>query len=373
MKWSWKLGEFAGIGVFVHWTFLILIGFVVLDQVQRGAGAGEVALAVAFLLSLFACVVLHEYGHALTARRYGIRTRSITLLPIGGVAMLERMPDDPRQELWVALAGPAVNVAIAALLLVVLAVLGQVPKMGELGMLQGRFLRDLLVVNVLLVGFNLLPAFPMDGGRVLRALLARRLDYGRATQIAAAVGQGMAILFGLAAFFARNPFLLFIALFVFLGAQAEAQATQMRWALRDIPVRDAMVTRFRTLDAASPLAVAIDELLAGSQQDFPVVSGEELVGILPRNVLIKALADQGKTTPVGNVMRTDCQVVDEADWLQSAFERMRESGCSALPVLQRGRLIGLLTLENVGEFMMINSALGTATPRAAVSDIFAAR
>jgi len=372
MKWSWKLGEFAGIGVFVHWTFLILIGFIVFDQAQRGADVVGIAVAVAFVLSLFACVVLHEYGHALTARRYGIRTRSITLLPIGGVAMLERMPDDPRQELWVALAGPAVNVVIAAVLFAILAALGQLPTVAQSGVLQGRFLRDLLLVNVMLVAFNLLPAFPMDGGRVLRALLAHRLDYGRATQIAATVGQGMAILFGFAGLL-WNPFLLFIALFVFLGAQAEAQATQVRWALRDLPVRDAMITRFRTLEATAPLSVAIDELLAGSQQDFPVVSGERLVGILPRKALIKALAQQGTSPAVGDAMQADCQVVDEGDMLQSAFDRMRESGCSALPVLRRGQLIGLLTLENVGEFMMINSALGTATPRAAVDDIFATR
>jgi len=372
MKWSWKLGEFAGIGVFVHWTFLILIGWIVLAQARHGADAVGVAVAVAFVLSIFGCVVLHEYGHALTARRYGIRTRSITLLPIGGVAMLERMPDDPRQELWVALAGPAVNVGIAAVLIVVLAVLGQLPTAADLGRVGSHFMRDLLYVNVMLVGFNLLPAFPMDGGRVLRALLAHRLDYARATQIAATVGQGMAILFGFAGLL-WNPFLLFIALFVFLGAQAEAQATQTRWALRDVPVRDAMITRFRTLDAAAPLAAAVDELLAGSQQDFPVVSGERLVGILPRNALIRALARQGTTTTIGEAMQADCHVVDEGDMVQSAFDRMRESGCSALPVLRRGELVGLLTLENVGEFMMINSALGTATPRAAVDDIFAAR
>jgi Zn-dependent protease len=240
MKWSWKLAEIAGIGVFMHWTFLILIGWIVMVQVQHGADARGVAIAVAFVLSVFACVVLHEFGHALTARRYGIRTRSITLLPIGGVAQLERMPDDPQQELWVALAGPAVNVAIAGALFAILAPLGQLPALTTPSLVGSGFFGDLLIVNVILVLFNLLPAFPMDGGRVLRALLAHRLDYSRATQIAATVGQGMAILFGLAGLL-FNPFLLFIALFVFLGAQAEAQATQMRWALRGVLVRDAMM------------------------------------------------------------------------------------------------------------------------------------
>lgn len=372
MKWSWKLAEIAGIGVYMHWTFLILIGWIVMVQARQGADAGSILIAIAFVLSIFTCVVLHEFGHALTARRYGIRTRSITLLPIGGVAQLERMPDDPRQELWVALAGPAVNVAIAAALFALLAPLGRLPAVDTAQIVGGGFFSDLLIVNVMLVAFNLLPAFPMDGGRVLRALLALRLDYSRATQIAATVGQGMAILFGLAGLL-FNPFLLFIALFVFLGAQAEAQATQMRWALRGVLVRDAMITRFQALDAGAPLSVAVDELLAGSQQDFPVVSDGRLLGILPRSALMKALAHEGRGGSVGDAMRPDCPTVDDTAMLETAFELMRARGCSAIPVLQQGRLVGLLTLENVGEFMMINTALGSATPRAAVDDIYAAR
>ena len=196
MKWSTKIGTFAGIDVYVHTTFLILIGWVAFVHWQAGNNASAAVEGVAFVLALFACVVLHEFGHALMARRFGIRTRDITLLPIGGVARLERMPEDPRQELWVALAGPAVNVVIAVALFVVLQVTGTLAPLSTLNVASGSFFERLMVVNVFLVGFNMLPAFPMDGGRVLRAALAIRMDYTRATQIAANIGQGMAFLFG---------------------------------------------------------------------------------------------------------------------------------------------------------------------------------
>ncbi len=225
MKWSWKLVDIAGIGVYMHATFLLLIGWVVLIHWMQGQSLSQTLEGVAFILALFLCVVLHELGHALTAKKYGIRTRDITLLPIGGLARLERMPDDPKQELWVALAGPAVNVVIAAGLSVWLDLVGSFETLGGLSLLEWPFLARLMAVNVLLVAFNMVPAFPMDGGRVLRAILATRMDYTKATEIAASLGQAIALLFGFVGFF-TNPFLMFIALFVWIGAGQEAK-TQM--------------------------------------------------------------------------------------------------------------------------------------------------
>jgi Zn-dependent protease len=355
MKWSLKLGSVAGINVYMHWTFLLLIGWIFFSHLAQGHNVAMATRGAAFILAIFGCVVLHELGHALAARRYGIRTRDITLLPIGGVARLERMPEKPKQELVVALAGPAVNVIIAAILFVVLTVLGALGNLLSFQMVGGSFFVNLMSVNVLLVVFNMLPAFPMDGGRVLRALLASRMDYRRATHIAASVGQGMAILFGIAGLF-FNPFLLFIALFVFLGAQTEAEMVGMQQLLRGRAVRDAMLTRFRTLPAETTLDDAVRELLAGSQQDFPVVSGDVLVGMLMRNDLAKAIAEGGRKTLVKSAMRQHYAVVEASEPLRAAFDKMRQGECSTLPVLQTGRLVGLLTLENVGELVMVSEA-----------------
>ena len=170
MRWQWKLGTFAGIDVYVHATFLLLIGWIGYSHWLQYGTVAKVVEGILFILALFLCVVLHEYGHALTARRYGIKTRDITLYPIGGVARLERLPDKPIEELWVALMGPAVNVVIAALLFVYLYLTDGLVPITDLTVASGSFLARLMAVNISLVLFNLIPAFPMDGGRVLRGI-----------------------------------------------------------------------------------------------------------------------------------------------------------------------------------------------------------
>lgn len=358
MKWSFKLGTFAGIGVYMHWTFLLLVGWIFFAHLSQGKDAAQAAAGVGFILALFACVVLHEFGHALTARRYGVKTRDITLLPIGGLARLERIPEKPMQEFWVAIAGPAVNVVIAAVLFLVLVLVNASGDVVETGMLKGHFLADLMKVNVFIVAFNLLPAFPMDGGRILRSLLAARIGRRRATAVAANVGQGMAILFGIVGFIAPAPMLIFIAIFVYLGAQAEAGMVEMQSALAGLRVSDAMMTRFRALATEDSLDAAVNELLAGSQQDFPVTTGGQVVGVLRRNDLVKALSEGRRNAPVGEVMSRDCAPVDASVSLTSALEGMRGRECTSAPVVAGGRLVGLLTLENVSELVMVNTALG---------------
>jgi Zn-dependent protease len=357
MKWSWKLGRLAGITVQVHWTFLILIAWVIAVHAAGGATVSAVIGGVVLVLAVFACVVFHELGHALTARRYGITTRDITLLPIGGVARLERLPEEPRQELAVAAAGPAVNVVIALLLFAVLAAVGVTRTLDDVVLVGGNLVVQLMWINVLLVAFNLLPAFPMDGGRMLRALLAVRLDYAKATRIAAGIGQGMAVLFGFLGLLGGNPFLLFIAVFVYLGAQAEAQQAQTRVALSGVTVREAMMRRFRVLAPSDSLQRAVDELLAGAQQDFPVVEDDRVLGMLVRADLVRVLKEQGSEVRVSDVMREGGISVRGEDDLHDVLSRMRAAGSSSVPVVDGSGLTGLLTLENVGEFLMVSSAL----------------
>lgn len=356
MKWSWKIGEYFGIGVYLHATFLLLIGFIAVMHWLQGYSLSMLVSGVGFILALFGCVLLHEFGHALTAKKYGIKTRDITLLPIGGVARLERMPDDPRQELWVALAGPAVNVVIAIALFVWLVVTNTFEPFDGLTITTGSFLERLMIVNVWLVLFNMLPAFPMDGGRVLRALLATRKGYARATQIAAGIGQGMAFLFGFIGLF-TNPFLLFIAFFVWIGAAQEAGMVQMKTAVGGIPVKLAMLTNFQTLSSNDTLNRAIELILAGSQQDFPVVDDGKVAGVLTRGDLLMALGKTGKHASVRDVMQREFETVEASEMLEGAMARLQTCQCHTLPVLQQGKMVGLVTMDNIGEFVMIQSAL----------------
>jgi Zn-dependent protease len=360
MRWQWKLGTFAGIDVFVHATFLLLIGWIGYSHWLQYGTIAKVVEGILFILALFLSVVLHEYGHALTARKYGIKTRDITLYPIGGVARLERMPEKPIEELWVALMGPAVNVLIAAILFVYLYLSGGLAELSDLTIASGSFLMRLMLVNISLVVFNLLPAFPMDGGRVLRALLAMRMDYVRATQVAASIGQGMAFLFGLAGLFG-NPFLLFIAFFVWIGASQEASMVQMRDSMSGIPVTNAMQTKFEVLSPSDRLDRVVNLILAGSQQDFPVVEDGQFVGVLTRDDFIKALSQHGQNTPVGEVIRRNIPAVDSHEMVEMALMRLQESGAKTLPVMHRGRFVGLVTSENITELLMIRSALNAAS------------
>lgn len=396
LRGSLRLGVLAGIPVFVHWTFLILIVWVMAGPLmsgQPGAAAAAVRSA-AFVVAIFACVVLHELGHALAARRYGIVTRDITLLPIGGVASLERMPEKPMQELVVALAGPAVNVVIAAVLapMVVLsdgfAGLGAPTDMAGTGpgLHHQHFLAALVVTNLYLVVFNLVPALPMDGGRVLRALLAMAMSRARATAVAAAIGQVTAVGFVLLGLVTGHVFLMLIGVFVFLGAGSEAQMERFRSSLQGLPVGAAMMTRFRVLRASQSLREAAAELLAGSQQDFLVLADDgddrdagSIVGVLTRGALVRALAAGRLDDPVSVAMLPPGATVNEGDDLRQSLERARCGGESADglaagecpviavvradPSLRSGRrLVGMVTPDNLTELVMLREAVsGVAT------------
>lgn len=355
MKWSWKIGRLAGINVYMHATFLLLILFVVYVNYSDGSNLAASLTGIIFVLVIFTCIVFHELGHALAARRYGVRTKDIVLLPIGGVARLERMPEKPSEELWVAVAGPLVNVAITAVLLSILLAVGIHPTWNDLRWIGGDFLEKVMVVNVWLVGFNLLPAFPMDGGRVLRALLAMRFDHHRATRAAARIGQGMAIVFGIAALITADFWLLFIALFVWMGADSEAavarsQATHA--SLAGIPVGRVMMTDFRTLTPDETLEQAVLHGDVGWQKDFPVVFGDSVLGVVTREDLSRVLAQRGPAARVRDIMRRDFEMADSQDSLEQALAALQLYGRRSLPVQHEGRLVGMLNVDSVVRLLM---------------------
>ncbi|MCS3613313.1 site-2 protease family protein [Salinibacter ruber] len=359
MKRSLRVGSVAGIGIFLHWTFLLLVAAIFAYYYVQSQSLGAALSGMGLILGVFVCVILHELGHALTARRFGVPTRSITLYPIGGLARLERIPSEPMKEFWIAIGGPAVNVVIAFALALVLLVTGGTLAPVALEAPGSHALASLMWINAVLAVFNMLPAFPMDGGRVLRALLALRWDYAQATQTAANVGQGMAVLFGLVGIMTWNPVLLFIALFVYVGAQQESKQAMYRAFTEGTPVREATVTRFATLTVDDTLDDAVDALLAGTDHDFPVLEAGTVVGLLRRKQLIQALSEHGRDTPVAEVADADCFTTAPSAPLDEVFQQMNARSCSTVPVVDGGQLVGLLTLENVGELIMVSSALET--------------
>ena len=354
MKWSWKIGSVTGIPIYVHSTFVLILLWVV--WTSEGEGFFGTLISLAFILTLFTCVVLHELGHALTAGHYGIKTSDITLLPIGGVARLEKMPEEPRQEFWVAVAGPAVNVVIALMLFVVLLIEGKYQPTTSMSITAGSFVERIMVINLVLVLFNMLPAFPMDGGRVLRAVLAMRMNYAKATQVAATIGQGMALLFALVGL-RYNAFLVFIALFVWIGASQEAGAVQMRSALSGIPVAQAMITEFHAVTPDEPLSHAVSLTLSTAQKDFRVVEMGIVVGVLTQAELFRALANDGQGILVGSIMDRNFETADSFEMLGPVMQRLQASQCSMIPVLRAGSLVGIVTTDNIGELLSIQAAM----------------
>jgi Zn-dependent protease/CBS domain-containing protein len=349
MRWSFPIARLTGIQIRLHLTFFIFLGWIGLSHGREGGWPGTLG-GLALVGLVFSCILLHELGHAWAARCFGIATPDITLTPIGGVARLERIPERPREEIIVALAGPLVSALLAlgfglACGFEFRAIEGDVQ--GWSGMVASLF-----SINTALLAFNMLPVFPMDGGRVLRALLAMWLRYERATSIAAGIGQTLAVFLGLAALLVPAPFLLFIAVFVFLGAGSESAQVRVREAARGLRVGDAMVTSFVRLPAQAVLADASYLLLHAAQHTFPLMDEDGgLVGILDRNNLIAGLHEAG---PSGNALdyaRRELPFVEPTLLLTQAFGLMESSGSSSLAVVNGRGELGLCTQESLSELL----------------------
>ena len=352
-KWSLYIGSYSGIKVFIHWTFWIIIGWIFMMHFEMGHGWAEGLAGALFILTLFACVVLHEFGHALTAKKYGIPTRDITLYPIGGVASLNRMPEKPAQELAVAVAGPAVNVVIAGILYIFLFSTDQLLPISEIDHMSGdNFWFNIMAANVILAVFNLIPAFPMDGGRVLRAVLAFNMDKLKATTIAARVGQLLAIVFVFLGFFS-NFWLVFIGLFIFLGAGAEAVQESTKSALIGYTASDVLIQKYTRLSPMETLEKAVQLLQNTQDQGFVVVENDQAIVFLTRKELIKGLSTYGNSSRVSDIMRNDFAIVTPNTPLQQVYEKLVSNNSQLAAVLDNGQLTGIVTVKGINEMIMV--------------------
>lgn len=357
MKWSISIGAVKGTVIRLHVTFLLfLLWIAIMSYMQAGAAAAFGAIA--FFTLLFLCVALHEFGHVLTARRFGVLTPDVTLLPIGGIARIDRIPEKPVQELLIALAGPLVNFGIAGLLVLLIGALPDPVAMMRQDKPPG-LLELLALANLSLGLFNLIPAFPMDGGRALRALLSVRMGYVRATRVAAVTGQIFAVLFGVAGLMMGHFILVLIAIFIYLAAGTEAGIAQLRRSILGRSAADIMITSFEPLAADMPLGTAAQALIRTAQHEFPVTDQNgRLQGLLTRTRLLDALQRGNEQTLVGDVMQADLPSVLPTASAREAMQ-MLEHGAPAIEVAtEQGEIRGFITWDNLLEFLLISEAAG---------------
>lgn len=369
MKNSWKILTVRGIDIRLHFTFPLIL---IWAAVQFGLLSGNTSSALFGIVAvtiLFVIVTLHELGHSFAAQHYGIPVKQIVLSPIGGVAQLREMPDKPIQEFVIALAGPAVNFLIAVVMGAVI-VASNIDLTSPLAVLAGQsgfswtaLFSYLFLSNIFLALFNLIPAFPLDGGRVFRALLAMRLDYVRATNIAAAVGRVAAVLLGFYALTGGSIFLIFIAVFIYMAAGQEAQYVRYRQALRGYTVQRVFSPAAYRLEPTNTLQQAADMMLYSGQRDFPVVVDEQLVGFVSQQDLEEGLRRLPRYSPISEIMRRDLEPVIPADNVFEVQRRLVEERLGALPVVAGGRFLGLLTLRHIADLHRLLSISPDIAPR----------
>ncbi len=352
-----NLGRPFGIKVSVHWTFSLLILWIVFVSVNQGLEAKQILMHIVFVLTLFVCVLLHELGHSLAAIRLGGKVQSITLLPIGGMANITEMPEEPKKEFLMSAAGPLVNIVIAAALWIYLSVTSVDPRELEYGVITSdNFIVMLMAANIFIVIFNLIPAFPMDGGRLFRSALSTRMSRIKATRIAKDIGQVFAIIFIIAGFFA-NPFLIVIGFFIFLGAKGEYEMMKYRDILNNYTVADIVKTDYEKLDENDTLGTAADKVLHISSPGFVITSDGEFKSILTKNDLIKGLNSSGKGGKIKDIISNDIEKVTSDITLFDAFKKMQMKRYEMMPVIQNDKFKGVLYLDSINEFFLIKKAI----------------
>jgi Zn-dependent protease/predicted transcriptional regulator len=357
MKFSLFLGAYRNVKVFIHWTFSLLLLWIIISNFRAGMPVEDIGWTVLFVLALFFCVILHEFGHAMAAQQYGIQTRDIILFPIGGVARLEKLPEEPRQELWVAIAGPLVNIVLFLILSLYLFVSGyEMQALDEFGIRAATILPYLASANLILAIFNLIPAFPMDGGRILRAFLSIRLPRAKATQVAGTIGQFLAILLIFYGLF-NNPIMVLIGLFIFLGAATEVSQTKNESLLKGYKVKDALMMKFQIIAYDAPLSKAVEKLLNSQATQFVVVRDDVPIGTLSRNEIIKGLKEGSEDDLVEKVADFDPLKIETEQDMDEAWKKMLSREKKVAFVIENGHFTGILDQENISEFIMVRSAL----------------
>lgn len=355
MKGSLKLGTIGGIGIFVHWTFSLLIAFIIYINYRTGSNAIQIAWSVLFILCVFVTVFLHELGHSFAAKLFNIGTKDITLLPIGGVSRLESFPEKPKEELIVTFAGPLVNIVLALITGLFISFPATSEALAQelsTGVNASNFFLNFFLVNIVLAIFNLIPAFPMDGGRILRALLSFKFERHIATKIAARVGQFLAMGFILLGFL-FNPFLIFIGLFVIMGAQAESKHADSKYSLKGYKVRDVLMKQYITIDAGEPIKTAIDLLLDSQSKIFLITENNEAIGTLNRDQIIKALSEKGENVVIHSAMNKNLIYLDVETPLENIFELVYKNKNNLMLVMENNELVGTLDTENLLEFLLV--------------------
>lgn len=355
MQWSFRAGKILGIEFRIHITFPLLLLFIYLSEAARG-GAEQGLRAVLFVSAIFASVLIHEIGHALIARCYGREAKSITLLPIGGIATMEEMPEKPIQEITMSLVGPFINLAIAVILYIFIGGWSGIgtPRLSPGSIYQ--FITELIKVNIILAVFNLITAFPMDGGRVLRGILASRMDYIKATSAAVSIGQALAMFFIFFGIF-FNWWLALIGFFLYVGAGSEKQQVMLRSVLHRVPASEAMVTDFQQLKPNEMLSEALEHIYHGCQEDFPVVGDRGVEGVLTRMRVLSAIHERNFTIPVAEIMDRNFISADLRTPLDDIYRKLSADNKTSIVIMDNGQLKGMLCLDNISRFFMFQAAV----------------
>jgi Zn-dependent protease len=337
MKWSVNIGKIFGINFRIHVTFFLLLFFIFISVLNQ-RDLHSAILATLFICAIFVCVLIHEIGHSLIARRFGKETKSITLLPIGGVATMEEMPEKPAQEIAMSIVGPLINLAIAVVLFLFV---GRWAGIGAPNMYPDSsraFFAELIGVNIMLAIFNLIPAFPMDGGRVLRGILATRMDYVRATSAAVVVGQCLAMLFILFGIF-FNWWLALIGLFLYIGAGSEKRQVILKSLLHDVPASEVMVREFRALRPGQTLSQALEQFYHGCQEDFPIIG------------------EKGLDVPISEVIDASFTSINPQTPLEDVYRALLSKQKTAVAVVDKGNFEGIVCLDSISRYFMVKAAM----------------